>query len=263
MDVYDNINTYLDIVEHLFVCDNSENKNEELLDKLKNNDKITFIDMNGNQGIAKALKIGAKKCIDKNYDFCLTMDQDSKFPTDKMDKISSYLTMDNIDDYGIIALDVNNDGQDKSLVEVNYVITSGNFINLKNYKLIEGFKEELFIDLVDFELCEQFYNVDKKVAYIKNVSLKHKIGNPVRKRFLFKKFNCSNHPPIRLYYRYRNTYYLYHKNKLFYKDLYKYEFHIMKFKILLFENNKLKKFKMMKKGIRDAKRGILGKYKDS
>lgn len=262
-NIYDNIITYSPIVDHLYICDNSDIKNEELLRKLKNNDKITIIDMNGNQGIAKALKIGTKKCLESDFDFCLTMDQDSIFPIDKIEDIKKILSIENIDEYGIIALNYNksNTVDGTELIDTKIWITSGNFINLKNYKLIDGFKEELFIDLVDFELCEQFNKIGKKIGYISNISLNHRLGDPIKKRFLFLKFTCTNHSPLRLYYRYRNTYYLYHKNKQFYRDLYKHEFHIVKYKILFFEDNKFQKLKMMKKGVTDAKKSILGKYK--
>lgn len=262
IDVIENINTYLPILEKLYVCDNSDVINQQVLDELRAYNKVSILPMNGNQGIAKALKCGLNEALLGNYDFCLTMDQDSKFPLNQFDVISTYLKMDDIMEYGIIGLNYNSESKVEKLQVVECWLTSGNFINLKNYQRIKGFNEELFIDYVDIELNEQFHTIGKKIAYIENVSLKHTIGNPKVIHFLGLKITCMNHSPIRYYYRYRNALYLYKKNKSFYRKKYKHDLFIDVPKIMLFEAKKIAKLKMIKKGRRDAKRGILGKYKE-
>ena len=261
-DIIDNIHSYIDYLDELYVCDNSENPNKEIIKEIEKIKKTTLISMNGNQGIALALKVGLQKAIDNQFDFCLTMDQDSKFPIVNKDYLLSYFNSENIDDFGIIGLNFMEKKDLKSrLVETNTWITSGNFINIKNYKLISGFNEKLFIDYVDFELDEQFYKIGKKVAYIEDILLDHHLGNPIIKRILFKKVRSLNHPPIRYYYRYRNIYYLYKKNKSFYRESFKIEKRNV-LKVILCENEKRIKLKMIRKGKKDARKGILGKFKE-
>lgn len=260
-EVLDNISTYLSLVDKLFVCDNSTKVNQSLIDSLRNKDNVEIIDMQGNQGIAKALKIAVANALSEGYDFCLTMDQDSKFPTDQFNTVLEYLGSSIADEYGIIGTNYNSDSSTKRLVDIKCWITSGNFINLKNYAKIDGFKEELFIDYVDFELNEQFSKIGKKIGYIENVSLIHEIGDPLIKRFLWKRVTCMNHSLIRYYYRYRNGLYLYKRNKSFYKEKYKRDLYVDTFKLIMFEPLKLKKLKMIKKARKDAKKGILGQYK--
>jgi len=261
MDVYDNIKTYLNKINKLFVCDNSDNVNSELLDKLSLNPNVEIINMNGNQGIAKALRVGLDNAISGNYDFCLTMDQDSRFPTNRFDDMMSYLSMPSIDDYGIISANyIKKEKYDHKLIETKYLITSGNFVNVKNYKLIDGFMTDLFIDYVDLEICEQFYNIGKKLAYVDDIVLDHNLGNVLTKKVLFKTLRSMNHSPLRYYYRYRNCLYLYRRNKKFYKEKYKNEQKNI-IKMMLVEKNRKAKRKMIKLGKRDAKKGILGKYK--
>ena len=132
----------------------------------------------------------------------------------------------------------------------------------EDYQKIEGFKEELFIDWVDFDLCEQFYSIGKKVGYINEVSLLHTMGNPESHNLLGKTVTALNHPLIRYYYRYRNGLYLYKRNKKFFKKKYKHDIIIDRIKILLYEKNKHAKFKMIRRGRKDAKRNILGPYKE-
>jgi len=260
MSVIENIESYIPILDELIIFDNSESPNLELIKYLENVEKIKITSYGENLGIAYALKYGLDYAVKNNYDFCLTMDQDSKFPSIDYNYILSYLKTDDIDDYGIIGLNYmdKNDKQPK-LVERKLWITSGNFINIKNYKLINGFNVDLFIDYVDFELCEQFYKIGKKVAYIDDAVLIHHLGNPICKKILFKTVTSMNHAPIRYYYRYRNLYYLYARNKKLYRENYKAEKRNI-IKMFLFEKNRRQKYKMIRKGIKDAKRGILGKY---
>ena len=93
-------------------------------------------------------------------------------------------------------------GDGSEIINVKTWITSGNFININQYNKINGFKEELFIDYVDFDLCHQFYKKNIKIGVIPNIKIQHQIGKPITKMFLWRKFNCMNHSPIRYYYRY-------------------------------------------------------------
>lgn len=264
LEVFDNIASYSSIVDTLFVVDNSTTVNKALIEKIEKECKnATYVPLNGNLGIAKALKEGLNRATLNGAEYCLTMDQDSKFPTAQIDNVKKYL-IDNKEEYGIISL--NAKGVDKNddftgLKDVDVWITSGNFIVIENYKKIEGFKEELFIDLVDFELCEQFHNINKKVGIIGEICLTHKIGEPMIKRFLWKKVKVDNHPPIRYYYQYRNTEYLYRRNKSFYARWHKEGYKVELVQMLLGENKK-ERLKMIRKGRKDGKKGILGPYKE-
>ena len=51
------INSYISEIKHLFVVDNSDLSNEILLEALPK-DKITYVPLNENKGIATALNIG-------------------------------------------------------------------------------------------------------------------------------------------------------------------------------------------------------------
>ncbi len=256
-----NIDSYIGLVDVLYVLDNSTDHNPEFVEKIKRIDKAEYIGFGANKGIAYALKVGVGRAAELGYDFCLTMDQDSLFPTVTRAELERrFGEIENLEDYGIIGLNFNSDGKEKKLVEIDCWLTSGNFINLSNYKLIDGFYADLFIDYVDVELNEQFRNIGKKIAYWNDLSLSHKIGEPVQHSFFGKKFTVMNHSPLRLYYRFRNARFLYKRNKKFYGKLYRHDLFIDIPKIILFERDKRAKLKMIKKGRADAKRGILGEY---
>ena len=262
--VLDNIKTYSPVVNKVFAIDNSTKVNEELVKLIQKEIKnVEYISLNGNQGIAKALNVGLKETIRDKADYCLTMDQDSKFPTDKIEDIKKYLESSK-EDYGIISLNakgVDDNDDFEGIRDVDVWITSGNFIIVENYLKTNGFKEELFIDLVDFELCEQFHNINKKVGIIGEITIDHKIGEPTIKRLLWKKIKVDNHSPIRYYYQYRNTEYLYRRNKPFYKRWHRDGYKVQLVQMLVGEN-KLERLKMIRKGRRDGRKGILGPYKE-
>ena len=262
--VLENIKTYSPIVNKVYAIDNSTNADEELVELIQKEIKnLEYVSLNGNQGIAKALNVGLKKAIDDKADYCLTMDQDSKFPTDEIENIKKYLE-DNREEYGIISLNakgVDDNDDFQGIKDVDVWITSGNFIVIENYLKTNGFKEELFIDLVDFELCEQFHNVGKKVGIIGEITINHKIGEPSIKRLLWKKIKVDNHSPIRYYYQFRNTEYLYRRNKTFYKRWHRDGYKVQLVQMLVGENKK-ERLKMIRKGRKDGRKGVLGPYKE-
>lgn len=249
---------YAEVLNVLYVVDNSDLVKHELLRPLVEMQNVKYISMNGNQGIAAALRKGLDRAIAEEADFCLTMDQDSIFPLQAMPEIVRHLSKPDIDDYGIVAISTGTVYEGNELVEVAEVITSGNFINIKNYKRIAGFRTELFIDSVDFDICHQFYMAKKKIAYFPQIVMEHKIGRPKKKKCLFRTITVTNHSPIRIYYRFRNNYVLYHEDKRFYRKIYFGDFK-QKIKIILFESEKREKLKMIRLGIKHAKQGKLGK----
>ena len=261
--VISNMMSYITLFDDCIVVDNSDNSNNSIISTIKNIKNITYISMGTNSGIAKALNTGLNILCDKSYDYALTMDQDSSFPIEYYTAI--YKCIEQYEkEYSIIGLNFNYHNLDKNneVCEVPYWLTSGNFVNLKDYKLVGGFENDLFIDYVDIEFGYKLFKANKKICYLKNYSLKHKIGNPIEINLGFKKYYSMNHSPIRYYYRYRNSYYLYKKDKLFFKKLFYKEIFINIPKMFIFERGRTKKLKMIFAGICAAKNNQMGKYNE-
>lgn len=257
--VLNNLKSYLPYLDKLYVVDNSNASNEESF----KDTKIEYIFLNGNKGISYALKLGCLKAIEENFNYLLTMDQDSSFDgnfEEYLDLIKS-INMDNV---ALVAPKYISN-EKVNIEEVNMVITSGNIINLNLYKNIEGFNEDLFIDFVDFDLCYQFKEKGYSILQFNKILLKHELGDNIRKKLFSKSFLVTNHSPLRMYYMYRNMYYcsnLSKDRKKFFKPLKKNYYLKDIIKLMLFEDYKFKKIKMIKKGIKDAKKGKLGAYKE-
>src|SRR4030065_360634 len=76
--VLNNINTYINQIDKIFIVDNSDYNNNSLLEKLQTLSNTEYIANKNNIGIAAALNIGANKAVKEGFDYLLTMDQDSE-----------------------------------------------------------------------------------------------------------------------------------------------------------------------------------------
>ena len=271
--VLNNIDTYIDYIDKLYVIDNSDSDNSELF---KDKKKIEYICNCENLGIAKALNMGAKMALKDKYDWLLTMDQDSSFNVGALDKMKKFI------------LNIKNDKNIVDLLGVNYnkiglvapyyklnendsgtfgigfplmVMTSGNLINLNIYKKIGGYKDWLFIDCVDFDYCLNLKQNGYEIVQLNTAILNHHLGNNKNYKFLWMNKSSSNHPAIRRYYMVRNRHYINDMYHDMFPDYCRLELSRTKveaMKIILFEKDKVKKISYMIKGYRDYKNGKKG-----
>lgn len=254
-----NIKSYLHKLETLFIVDNSIENNKQLLSKLDNNCNIKYISNGDNLGIAKALNIGCKNAIKEGYNWILTMDQDSEF--EKM-MIEKYI--DNVNDMikkdnsiAIFAPKTSND-KFQNYGYTNQVITSGNILNLDAYKIVNGFDDDLFIDEVDHDLCFKLIQKGYKIYRFKDVILKHKLGDSKEIKILNKSYTTMNHNYIRKYYIIRNRCLMRNRYPQYTKDYIKSDIKYI-IKVILAEEDKLKKIIYMLRGYIDYKKNNLGK----
>lgn len=270
VSVLDNIKSYLPMLEKLVVVDNSTSDNEPI-ESLKSFSDVEIISMGGNKGIAAALNTGCQRLIEMGCDVALTMDQDSVFPAKHADGILRAVEK-LLETHAIVGLDYelrdnleNNLGtsDEPVFIDVDYWITSGNFLSLKVFQEIGGFNEELFIDYVDTEFCQRVRRVGKAICYLPGYALDHEIGNPIQFSLFGKTYQAMNHSPVRYFYRYRNCVYLHSQDKQFYRTKYLKEFFVNIPKMLLFEPHKCEKMHMVLEGIKAGHRGILGPLQES
>lgn len=260
----DNIYTYIDSVEKLYIVDNSEGQDHKEI--VPNSKKIEYIFYNENMGIAKALNLAAHKAIEDGYNFLLTMDQDSRFSFDDLEKLKKIASTKNLKKVGIISpwhrtkLKI-----EKPKDSIDYpldVMTSGNLLNLDIYQKIGGFKDFLFIDGVDIEYCLNLRKNKYKIIRINDIELEHDLGDIFYRQFFKKEFMCDNHNYLRIYYMTRNYRYIRdHYSDIapdFCRILVKIKGLI--FKIICYEDDKFRKLKSIFLGYLDYKRERYGKY---
>lgn len=254
-----NINSYINACNKIYIIDNSECSNDQYKNK-----KITYIANKKNLGIAKALNIGINRALDDGYQWVMTFDQDSYACDNMIDemikchkqfKSAALISPFHANKYALKS-QTNSDYE-----EVFMPMTSGNLLNIKAFKGVDGFKEKLFIDYVDNDFCLRLNLKGYKIIQANKAILKHNLGELKRHKLLWKSFYSTNHCALRRYYIFRNRLYLINKYKCnfpsYIKSL-KYRFFIDFIIVLLFERDKLNKFKMMIKGISDFKKNRFG-----
>lgn len=280
-DFKNRINKLKGKVNEIIVVDNGSKA--ETISMLKELEKeITIIYLEKNKGIAYALNTGIKYSIEKGYDWILTLDHDS-IVTDNMinnmlkcyegfegelkEKVAMLVPVHVEEKEHENNRVINNEEvSSKSYTEVLTEITSGALTKASIYKSVGLYDEKLFIDLVDHDYCLSLNKKGFKVIQVNSAILIHNLGESVKKSILGLKMIPTNHSPLRRYYMSRNRHYIWNKYK---KDFPgwvltdKRRFITENLKIVLFEDNKIEKFKYIRQGIRDYKNNIFGEFKNN
>jgi len=264
LDVINNIKSYIDPLEHLYIIDNSETTNDWIEQSFFRISKVEYINNQENQGVAKALNITAEKAIEAGYKYLLTMDQDSSFKEGSLEELLSDIGDDNAGIYSPFHKNkfYTNPPTHNGLEVVSDVMTSGNIINLIAIKQVGYFKEDYFIDYVDIEYCMRLRTNGFKVIRNNDSILIHNEANLEREKIFGKTVYPPNHSATRWYYKIRNYLYLKKKYIKDFPDYFEVENLNIRnnmIKVLLFEKYKFAKFHMMLKGLIHYYRNIKGK----
>lgn len=262
--IVSNIRSWTKLFDRIIIVDNSDNNN--VVVEFENYEKITVINNHDNLGIAKALNQGCKKAIMMGIKWLFTFDQDSKPEKGLLQAYTSYLENNANDNLGILTCKIKCCETDiihatQGITDVLHCWTSGSLMNLNAYKSTNGFKDDLFIDYVDFAYCLDLRKKGYVIKRLDNYVLNHHLGNSVMYSIFGYKFYVTNHSPLRRYYMTRNSLRI---SKMYGKDFPEFKFTIIKlmkviFKILIFENNKLEKLFAIKEGFLDYKSNHFGR----
>lgn len=214
-----NINSYIDELSSLYIIDNSEQKDNELLNQIKRlSPKCLLLINPSNYGIAKALNQAVELANNDGYEWLLTLDQDSFFHDDSYFK--AFKENNEKDDVAIfIPQIIFNQGEiepDKEIVCKAYfdaIMTSGSILNVKTCLSLGGFETKLFIDEVDTDYYFKVLKHNFKIALIEGTYLIHALG---KERIIHLPFHKTirifEHQPFRHYYITRNYLYLVSKH---------------------------------------------------
>lgn len=269
ISVIKNIQCTANQVDRLYLIDNSEKTSQGLIDQCACLANIVYVSNKQNLGISKALNIGAQRATKEGYRFLLTMDQDSKPEATMVEALVDMVSSLNSTNLAIASpfhsIKIDPDPPENIKYEkVLTVWTSGSLLNLDIYNIVGPFNEDLFIDYVDHEFCLRLSSLGYEIYKVYNALLKHEIGCDIKKNRIFGlSLITSNHSALRKYYITRN--------RLYVLKLYRKKFPVFFLAdikrmigdfigILLYEEDKFNKFKMMIKGYLDYKRNKLGPY---
>lgn len=278
-DFENRINKIKGKVDEIIVVDNGSNS--ETISMLKKLEKeITIIYLEENKGIAYALNRGIEYSIEKGYGWILTLDHDSIVTDDMIrNMLKCYESFDEeLKEKVAMLVPVHVEEKEyqssgdkekisKPYIEVLTEITSGALTKADIYNNVGLYDEKLFIDLVDHDYCLSLKRKGFKIIQVNSAVLIHNLGESIKKNILgLIKMIPTNHSPLRRYYMSRNRHYIWDKYKEDFPSWVltdKRRFITENLKIILFEDRKIEKFKYIKKGIKDYKNNIFGKFKNN
>lgn len=213
--IISNINSYINNISSLYIIDNSEQKDDELLNQIKGlSPKCQLLINPGNYGVAKALNQAVEFASRDGYEWLLTMDQDSIFHDDSYFK--AFKENNEKDDIAIfIPQIIFNESEIEPSKEIickaydNAIMTSGSILNIKTCLSLGGFETKLFIDEVDTDYYFKVLKHHFKIILIEGTYLIHALG---KERIIHLPFHKTiriiEHQPFRHYYITRNYFYL-------------------------------------------------------
>jgi rhamnosyltransferase len=249
----ESINIIKNIVDNIVIIDN----NSSIDVKLLVNTNYHFIKNNKNLGIAQALNTGAQYAINKGAKWLLMLDQDTIPRFDILDIFKTVYLLYPYKEYiGQIGVSVPQLYTRVSpFKEVNALITSGTLLSLAAFQEVGIFREDFFIDRVDFE-----YSLRLKIRKYVNLlspefAINHRLGQMKYKKIFLFTIKSTNHNSIRRYYMARNHVII---SKLYFLHfpLWIFKKHFFMFQILLqmiiVDDHKLLKIKNSCKGFADG-----------
>ena len=249
----ENFEAILPQVDKVIIVDNGSSNLVNIQEKCS---KAEIIPLYSNEGIAAALNVIGEYAIDYQYDWFLTLDQDTVVESNLISIYKTYVNLPNVGTLSCLYHDLNQDKPKftaSDYQEMKYVITSASFMKTEAYKESNKFDEWMFIDMVDFDINFEFQRLGYKIYRINQIGFIHEVGESSTFHFMRRIIYTSNHSAIRKYYRVRNSIYLYKK---YGKNPETINFLIQcrdEFvKILLFEKNKVKKLSAMIRGLKDG-----------
>lgn len=236
--------------------------------------RVELIKQEANLGQAAALNRGLAAAFRKGYLWALALDDDSSVEPDIVRSLTGSwraVSGDGGKPVAVMGISYRDSrtgfaepepADGVRFLEKRGVITSGSLISLDIYRQIGPFREEFFIDFVDYDFCLRARDKGYRIVKLSRFGMTHSLGYQTRRRIGWFFVETTNHAPLRRYYMYRNSMIL--AREQFLRDpLFSLAVVFFSLKtvllVLFFEKNRYYKIRMMWRGIIDAFSRRMGK----
>lgn len=202
-------------VDAVVIVDNSGNDATNTIPEGGEEQRIHFIHNESNLGVATALNQGVQWAEQHGFKWVLLFDQDTE-PMEGM----SHVLMDVYQAYckkgekalvganyinGLGNIQISCQEEAALWIAQKTIITSGTLLSLEIYHIIGPFRDEFFIDAVDYEYCLKARAKGIWVVLSCEPLMTHTIGLQTKHSLPWKKTAVSNHNAVRRYYMARNN----------------------------------------------------------
>ncbi len=246
----ENISSFIDNVDKVLIWENTASS-----DKMKyrfiSHKKVDYCG-DGVNSISRALNYAWRYAKKNNYDFLLTMDQDSVW--ENFDVYLSKTCNNPVVPLGFYGPCINSDSDQKTFFQTE-LITSGMLLPVYLLEQIGGYNEVFKVDGIDTWLCYLANERGINTYCVPGCVLKQRFGNLHKVHLGCFSFVTLDYPAWRLYEMYKSYVIILRrfnvsgrlKRQFYCEMLGKYLF-----KILIAENSVIPKFKAILLGIRDG-----------
>lgn len=251
----------------VIVDDGASQGNLSLLAKwFRGSDKIIVHHHHANYGVAASLNTGIAIAKERGFRWILTLDDDSLIePQTVKGLIHALKTIKRKKPIGVIGMSWTDrgtickgnplGGSRAGYAEKRGIITSGSLFAMTTFEKAGPFREDFFIDMVDYDFCLRVRTKGFLVIKLAEIGFDHSLGSRTVHHLFGMKLMIRHHDPKRLYYRVRNASVLmmesFDKDPLFAIALAFGNIQII-CKVLLFERNKSEKLLGVMRGIKDG-----------
>jgi rhamnosyltransferase len=188
---------------------------------------VSLLCNSSNLGIATALNQGLRELAAEGFRWVVTFDQDSRIRPGFVDAM--LISLNAQADPAQVALIGANRIDPDNVIEhrwlrprhmfpffervtceeaskgVTLVITSGTLTSIAAFEALGGFRDELFIDMVDNEYCLRAGEHGYAILVSCGAELTHKVGDKTRSSAMGVGYSATHHGPLRKYYLFRNS----------------------------------------------------------
>jgi len=226
-----NIETLLMEVSHVVVVDNESSEDSKRILSYFSKERVTCIFNATNNGVAKGFNQGIKWGLEKNFDYFLLMDQDSRPVPNMVMKLKVVLESHLQQQRQLVLVGPQHEDYIRKLTTITenvdptpLLITSGSLMSKGVIDVVGLYDERLFIDHVDHDYCLRLKKMGGQCLKVNSAILLHKFGEARVKKIFGKTFFLQEYSPFRRYYMMRNRIILYKrygmfKEKWFWLDL--------------------------------------------
>lgn len=255
----ENISSIISQADKVILVDNFS-KNIEYIENslLKIFNDIYIIKNSNNRGIAYALNQILEFAYNNNYEWCLTLDQDSVASNNLIKIYQTYINTIDTKKIGVISckiVDRNFTLESPNQKDISFVkscITSGSLVKVQAWKEVGGFDISMFIDFVDNDFCTSLIEKNFKILLTNRTYILHELGHSSLINILGKQQILLHHSSFRYYYMIRNRIY-YSRKHYSISTIYNLFAVLWRiFLILFYEGNKKENLKATCKGLVDG-----------
>lgn len=249
-------------VERVVVVDNTPGPGAAVLAAGGLPPNASWRPLGENRGIAHALNVGIEEAERGSFDWLAAFDQDTDVTEGYVARLLAAAGDD--PEVGMVVPWLESEAGPAVSGEVRKAITSGSLTRVAAFARTGRYREEFFIDYVDFEFCIRLRQCGYRILQDGSTVLRHAIGSPREGRIAGLPVVTTNHAAIRRYYKVRNRVvmvreYILDEPAWLGRDLLSTGWEAVK--ILLLEKERRAKLSMMARGALDGLRGRLGPWR--